>query len=41
MFCANEKKFSFRWIEEQFVQVHPGKNVSGESESGGGGGGGE
>ena len=32
MFCANEKKFSFRRIEEQFVQVHPGKNVS---ESGG------
>ena len=32
LFCANEKKFSFRWIEEQFVQVHPGKNVS---ESGG------
>ena len=32
MFCANKKKFSFRWIEEQFVQVHPGKNVS---ESGG------
>ena len=31
-FCANEKKFSFRWIEEQFVRVHPGKNVS---ESGG------
>ena len=32
LFCANKKKFSFRWIEEQFVQVHPGKNVS---ESGG------
>ena len=28
LFCANEKKFSFRWIDEQFVQVHPGKNVS-------------
>ena len=32
LFCANKKKFSFRWIEEQFVQVHPGENVS---ESGG------
>ena len=28
LFCANEKKFSFRWFEEQFVQVHLGKNVS-------------
>ena len=27
-FFANKKKFSFRWIEKQFVQVHPGKNVS-------------
>ena len=26
VFCANKKKFSFRWIEEQFV--HPGENVS-------------
>ena len=25
MFCANKEKFSFRWIEEQFVQVHPEK----------------
>ena len=32
LFCANKKKFSFRWIEKQFVQVHPGENVS---ESGG------
>ena len=32
LFCANEKKFSFWWIEKQFVQVHPGENVS---ESGG------
>ena len=27
LFCANKKKFSFRWIEKQFVQVHPGENV--------------
>ena len=27
MLCVNEKKFSFRWIEKQFVQVHPGENV--------------
>ena len=32
MFRANKKKFSFRWIEKQFVRVHPGENVS---ESGG------
>ena len=31
-FVPMRKKFSFRWIEEQFVQVHTGKNVS---ESGG------
>ena len=25
--CAKEEKSSPRWIEEQFVQVHPGMNV--------------
>ena len=23
-----KKRFSFRWIEKQFVQVHPGENVN-------------
>ena len=32
LFCANSKEFSFRWIEEQLVQVHPGEN---DSERGG------
>ena len=27
LFCANEKKFSFWWIEKQFVQVRPGEIV--------------
>ena len=31
-FVPIRRKFSFRWIKEQFVQVHPRKNVS---ESGG------
>ena len=25
LFCTNEKEFSFGWIEEQFVRVHPGE----------------
>ena len=28
MFSANNKEFSFGWIEEQLVQVHPGENDS-------------
>ena len=27
LFCAKKKKFSFRWIEEFFVQVPPEENV--------------
>ena len=30
LFSSNKKKFSFGWVEEQFVQVHPGE-YAGES----------